>query len=191
MLIYLPSFPRQKILKWLFCDGATRPRLRAGGPGGTPLRPNSQATPQSLDQRSKMKDVVPKMARRRGSEAGQSKRRQVRSCSWWFQALQSYTSVSPPQCDGMGPGHSGTSYNKTAEHSCQRNQLKSTSQRQQQMLPDADGGNDERTFWGARRLEVTFCVCVCSTWLLPKNGSFYFEIEETSLTQHCDQNNRT
>jgi len=35
---------------------------------------NSRATPQGLDQRSKMK-VVPKMAHRRGSNAGQSRRR--------------------------------------------------------------------------------------------------------------------
>jgi len=33
------------------------------GHGGTPRRPNSQATPQGLDQRSKMEKVVPKMAR--------------------------------------------------------------------------------------------------------------------------------
>jgi len=34
-----------------------------------------------------MKEVVPKMARRRGSEVGQS-RRWVRSCRWCPQALQ-------------------------------------------------------------------------------------------------------
>jgi len=31
--------------------------------GGTPRRPNSLATPRGMDQRSKMKEVVPKMAR--------------------------------------------------------------------------------------------------------------------------------
>jgi len=36
---------------------------------------NSRAMPQGLDQRSKMEEVVPKMARRRGSDAGQSRRR--------------------------------------------------------------------------------------------------------------------
>jgi len=30
---------------------------------GTPRRPNSRATPQGLDQRSKIEEVVPKMAR--------------------------------------------------------------------------------------------------------------------------------
>jgi len=36
------------------------------GCGGTPRRPNSRATPQDLDQRSKLEDVVPKLAHRRG-----------------------------------------------------------------------------------------------------------------------------
>jgi len=31
------------------------------GRGGTPRRPNSRATPQGLDQMSKMEEVVPKM----------------------------------------------------------------------------------------------------------------------------------
>jgi len=35
--------------------------------------PTVGATPQSLNQRSKMEEVVPKMARRRGSDAGQSR----------------------------------------------------------------------------------------------------------------------
>jgi len=53
--------------------------------GGTPRRPKvwtelhgdprSCATPQGLDQRSKIEGVVPKMAPRKGSDAGQSKRR--------------------------------------------------------------------------------------------------------------------
>jgi len=48
---------------------------------GTPWRLKSRATPQGLDQRSKM-DVVPKMACWRGSDSGQSMRRRVRSCRW-------------------------------------------------------------------------------------------------------------
>jgi len=48
-------------------------------------RPKSGRTPRS-DQSSKM-EIVPKMARRRGSDAGQS-RRWVRFCSWCPQALQ-------------------------------------------------------------------------------------------------------
>jgi len=42
------------------------------GRGGTPKRLNSRATPHGLDQKSKME--VPKMARRRDSDAGQSRR---------------------------------------------------------------------------------------------------------------------
>jgi len=42
------------------------------GREGTPRRPNCRATPQGLDQRSNMEEV-PKMARRRGSDAGQSR----------------------------------------------------------------------------------------------------------------------
>jgi len=49
--------------------------FRGLGCGGTPQRPNSRATPQGLDQRSKMKEVVRKIARRRGSDVGQSRRR--------------------------------------------------------------------------------------------------------------------
>jgi len=45
------------------------------GRGGTLRRLKSRATPQGLDQRSKMEEVVPKMARRRGTDAGQSRRR--------------------------------------------------------------------------------------------------------------------
>jgi len=33
--------------------------------------PNSRATPQSLDPRSKMEEVMPKMARKGGSDAGE------------------------------------------------------------------------------------------------------------------------
>jgi len=33
--------------------------------------------------------------------------------------------------------------------------------------------------------ESSVCVCVCSTRLLPRNGSYYLKIEEISLTQHC------
>jgi len=39
------------------------------GREGTLLRSNSRAMPQGLDQRSKMEEVVPKMARRRGSNS--------------------------------------------------------------------------------------------------------------------------
>jgi len=38
--------------------------FRGMGAWRTPRRPNSRATPQGLDQRSKMEEVVPKMARR-------------------------------------------------------------------------------------------------------------------------------
>jgi len=40
----------------------------------SPMRPNNWATPQGLDLKSKM-EAVPKMARQRDSDAGQSKRR--------------------------------------------------------------------------------------------------------------------
>jgi len=43
--------------------------------GGTPRKSNSLAMPQGLDQSSKMEEVVPKMARWKGSDAGQSRRR--------------------------------------------------------------------------------------------------------------------
>jgi len=42
------------------------------GRGGTLRRLNSRATTQGLDQRFKMEEVVPKMARRRGLGAGLS-----------------------------------------------------------------------------------------------------------------------
>ena len=45
------------------------------GHGGTPRRPNSQATPQGLDYRSRIEREEPKVDLRRGSEAGQSRRR--------------------------------------------------------------------------------------------------------------------
>jgi len=56
-------------------DGATRPLPRDRGLGGISRKPNSRATPQSLDPKSKMEEVMPKMARRRGSDARQSKKR--------------------------------------------------------------------------------------------------------------------
>jgi len=40
--------------------------------GGTSRRPNSRATPQGLDQREKMEEVVPKMARRDSQGGGES-----------------------------------------------------------------------------------------------------------------------
>jgi len=43
--------------------------FRGWGRRETPRRPNSRATPQGLDQRSKT-EALPKIARRRGSEAG-------------------------------------------------------------------------------------------------------------------------
>jgi len=50
---------------WWWCY----PTLSEGwGRRGPPRRPNSRATPQGLEQRSKMEEVVPKMARRRGSD---------------------------------------------------------------------------------------------------------------------------
>jgi len=52
------------------------PDLSEGwGHEGTPQRPNSRATPQGMEKRSKMEEVVLKMARRIGSDAGQSRRR--------------------------------------------------------------------------------------------------------------------
>jgi len=54
---------------WWWCNPTPSER------GGTPRRPNSRARPQGLDLRLKMEEVVPKMARRRGSDAGESRRR--------------------------------------------------------------------------------------------------------------------
>ena len=45
------------------------------GQGGTLRRPNSRATPQGLDHRSRIEREEPKIDLRRGSEAGQSRRR--------------------------------------------------------------------------------------------------------------------
>jgi len=45
------------------------------GRGETPRRLNSQVTPQDLDQRSKMEEVVLKMAPWRGLDASRSRRR--------------------------------------------------------------------------------------------------------------------
>ena len=49
--------------------------FRGMGHGGTPRRPNSRATPQGLDHRSRIEREEPKIDLRRGSEAGQSRRR--------------------------------------------------------------------------------------------------------------------
>jgi len=63
---------------------------------GIPWRPNCQATPQGLDQKSKI-ELVPKMMHRRDSDAGQSRRRWVGSCRiWCLQMLQEELS-----CIGM------------------------------------------------------------------------------------------
>jgi len=43
--------------------------------GETPRKPNNRDTPQNRNQRSKIEDVVPKMARWRGLVAGQFRRR--------------------------------------------------------------------------------------------------------------------
>ena len=45
------------------------------GRGRNPRRPNSRATPQGLDQRSRIEREEPKIDLRRGSEAGQSRRK--------------------------------------------------------------------------------------------------------------------
>jgi len=54
--------------------GATRPLPRDGGVEELYGDPTVGPRPD-LDQRSKMEEVVPKMARRRGSDAEQSRRR--------------------------------------------------------------------------------------------------------------------
>jgi len=69
--------------RWWWCYPTP---FEVWGRGGTPRVPNSRATPQGLDQRSKMEAVVSKMACRRGSDTGQS-RRWVRSCRGYAQAL--------------------------------------------------------------------------------------------------------
>ena len=54
--------------------GTTRPLPRNGGAEEF-RRPNSRATPQGLDHRSRIDREEPKIDLRRGSEAGQSRRR--------------------------------------------------------------------------------------------------------------------
>jgi len=56
-------------------SGTTRPLPKDGARRNTPRRSNSLATPQDLDQKSKMEKVVPKMVHRRGSDAEQSRKR--------------------------------------------------------------------------------------------------------------------
>ena len=58
------------------------------GRGGTLRRPNSRATSQGLDHRSRIEREEPKIDLRRGSEAGQSRRRWLRSYRGCPQALQ-------------------------------------------------------------------------------------------------------
>ena len=58
------------------------------GRWGTPWRPNSWATPQGLDHRSWIEREEPKIDLRRGSEAGQSRKKWLRSCRGCPQALQ-------------------------------------------------------------------------------------------------------
>ena len=60
---------------------------------GTPRRPNSRATPQGLDHRSRMEREEPKIDLRRGSETGQSRKRWLRSCRGCPQALQAKFSL--------------------------------------------------------------------------------------------------
>ena len=87
--------PNNRLLRFaglaasLFCPGEARgvfavwwwwwwyyPTPSEGwGHGGTPRRPNSRATPQGLDHRSRIEREEPKIDLRRGSEAGQSRRR--------------------------------------------------------------------------------------------------------------------
>ena len=54
----------------------------------TPRRPSSRATPQGLDHRSRIEREEPKIDLRKGSEAGQSRRRWLRFCRGCPQALQ-------------------------------------------------------------------------------------------------------
>jgi len=65
---------------------ATRPLPRDRGV--EKRRSNGWATPQGLYKRSKMEEEVPKMARRIGLDAGQSRRKRVRFCRECPQALQ-------------------------------------------------------------------------------------------------------
>jgi len=74
-------------------DGVTRPFPMDRG--AEEPRPASRSTPkltvghiQDLDQKSKMEEVVPKMALRRSSNAGQCQRKWVRSCRWCPQAMK-------------------------------------------------------------------------------------------------------
>ena len=63
------------------------------GCGETPWRPNCRATPQGLDHRSRIEREEPKIDLRRDSEAGQSRRRWLRSCRGCRQALQAEFSL--------------------------------------------------------------------------------------------------
>ena len=82
-----------KILTWLLQLGRPVPwwyyptPSEGWGCGGTLRRPNSRATPQGLDHRSKIEREEPKIDLRRGSEAGQS-RRWLRFCRGCPRALQ-------------------------------------------------------------------------------------------------------
>ena len=58
------------------------------GCGGTPRRLNNWATLQGLDHRSRIEIEEPKIDLRRGLEAGQSRRRCLRSCRGCPRALQ-------------------------------------------------------------------------------------------------------
>jgi len=69
---------------WCWCYSTSSEESRRGG---TPRKPNNRAKTQGLDQRSKM-EVVPKIARRKGWDAGQFRRRWVRFCRGCPQALQ-------------------------------------------------------------------------------------------------------
>jgi len=80
-----------QIIHWVgtqlgFGDGATD-SFRGMGQrrNSEETQVNSQATPQDLDQRSKT-EVIPKMARRRGSNTKKS--------SWWPQAMQELPRIS-------------------------------------------------------------------------------------------------
>ena len=75
-------------IKWRYWWWYYPTPSKGWGRGETPRRPNSRATPQGLDHRSRIEREEPKIDLRRGSEAGQSRRKWLRSCRGCPQALQ-------------------------------------------------------------------------------------------------------
>jgi len=61
-MVPLPDNPSYLLILFSHGGSATSTSTERWERGGTPRRPNSRATLQGLDQRSKMEDVVPKMA---------------------------------------------------------------------------------------------------------------------------------